>query len=81
MVDGNVNDDELDLIEEFIDFLFTSQVQSFFIEKGFRGPDIISDTISPSITDPFTVKYLGGWEEAHEHLIDDLYMDIHKGGK
>ncbi|MCK5774513.1 MAG: substrate-binding domain-containing protein, partial [Thermoplasmata archaeon] len=80
MVDRNVNEDELELIEGFIDLLFTKEVQGHFIENGFRGPDITSDTISPSITDPFTVEYLGGWEEAHEHLIDDLYVNIRKGG-
>ncbi len=80
MVDRNVNEDELELIDEFIDFLFTPHVQSFFIEKGFRAPDTESDTITPRIEDPFTVEYLGGWEQAHERLIDDLYVNIRKGG-
>ena len=80
MVDRNVNGDELELVETFMDFLFTPQVQDLFIENGFRGPNTTSDTISPRIEDPFTVEYLGGWEQAHERLIDGLYRNIRKGG-
>ncbi len=80
MVDRNVNENELELIRGFIDFLFTPSVQGSFVDRGFRPADPLSSNIMPAISDPFTVDYLGGWEDAHEHLIDGLYKDIRKGG-
>jgi len=79
IVDENINFDEKELIEEFVNFLFTDEVQESFVEHGFRS---VNDDINnlhpefPVISAPFTVSYLGGWVKAHEELIEGVYKDI-----
>ncbi|MFW3146946.1 MAG: substrate-binding domain-containing protein [Thermoplasmatota archaeon] len=76
IVDRNINDRERELMEAFIEFLYTDEVQAYMVEYGFRSiyPDLNSDF--PIISDPFTVEYLGGWEQAHEEIIEGAYSDI-----
>ncbi|MBN1390547.1 MAG: substrate-binding domain-containing protein [Candidatus Thermoplasmatota archaeon] len=78
IVDRNVREGERELIGSFVDYLFTSASQEAFVDHYFRSPDITVEDPYPEITDPFTVEYLGGWEEAHEELIDGLFSDIRK---
>jgi len=59
--------------------LFTSEVQNYFVEYGFRS---INEELNsknkdfPAIEKPFKVDYLGGWERAYAELIDGVFSEI-----
>ncbi|MGA1866353.1 MAG: substrate-binding domain-containing protein [Thermoplasmatota archaeon] len=76
IVDRNVKEEERELIEAFVDYLFTIGSQEAFVDHYFRSPDEGVEDPYPEIADPFTVEFLGGWEEAHLDLIDGLFSDI-----
>ncbi len=76
IIDEHVGDSERVMIEAFVDFLFTSEVQSYMIEYDFRSMDEGLNSGSVPIDDPFLVEYLGGWEKAHPELISGLFRDI-----
>ncbi len=78
-VDKNVKSYEDEVIDEFIDFLFTQEVQEYLADYHFRS---VIDEINgqheefvPILT-PFTVEYLGGWEKAHKDLIEGVFKDV-----
>jgi ABC-type sulfate transport system substrate-binding protein len=79
IIDENVATEERELIENFMEFLFTEEVQSYFVEYHFRSVMENLNTDYPKIDDPFTVEYLGGWETAMEEIIEGIYEDIREG--
>lgn len=76
LVDENSDAKERELIQGFIDFLFTDEVQGYMVEYHFRS--VIEDLNDGQVVieDPFTVEYLGGWEKAREELIEGVFRDI-----
>ncbi|MGA1820542.1 MAG: sulfate ABC transporter substrate-binding protein [Thermoplasmatota archaeon] len=75
IVDRNVDEEERRMMEEFVDYLFTAGSQEAFVDHYFRSADPTIDDPYPAIADPFLVEYLGGWEKAHEELIEGIYSD------
>ena len=79
IIDKNISIDEQTVINEFVQFLFTSEVQNYFVEYGFRS---INEELNsknkdfPAIEKPFKVDYLGGWERAYAELIDGVFSEI-----
>ncbi|MBN1540274.1 MAG: substrate-binding domain-containing protein [Candidatus Thermoplasmatota archaeon] len=76
IVDRNVKEGERELMEAFVDHLFTRGSQEAFVDHYFRSPDETVEDPYPEIADSFTVEFLGGWENAHADLIDGLFSDI-----
>jgi sulfate transport system substrate-binding protein len=79
LVDENVRSSERAVVEEFIDFLFTDEVQGYMADYGFRSIDDVINSRHeefPRIHLPFTVDYLGGWEQAHEDVIEGVFRDL-----
>jgi len=79
IVDKNVQSKERKLIEAFVDFLYTDEIQGYFADYGFRSMNDDINAKHPEfvpIETPFTVDYLGGMEKAKPDIIDDVYKDI-----
>lgn len=76
LVDENTDSKEMELVQGFIDFLFTEEVQGYMVEYHFRS--ILEDLNDGQVVieDPFTIEYLGGWERAKVELIDGMFRDI-----
>lgn len=67
------------VVDAFIEFLFTRDVQSKLTGYGFRS---IYDDLNKgnstfaAIEKPFTVETLGGWTEARTKIIDTIWREI-----
>jgi sulfate transport system substrate-binding protein len=76
IVDKHVSPSERELVDAFVDFLFTEDVQKWMTEFDFRSMDTGLNGGFVPVEDPFLVSYLGGWEKAHTELISGLFADI-----
>ncbi len=78
VIERNVDPQERDLIDAFVEFLWSPQAQRLFVEYGFRSIDPTNDGANPlfgTIADPFLVSDLGGWERVKVWIIDDIWRD------
>lgn len=79
IVDANVKKGQREVVEAFVDFLYTEEAQRAMADHHFRSVD---DAITaehpefPAIEMPFTIDYMGGWVTAQEELIDGLFSDL-----
>lgn len=76
IIDEHVGAAEREMIEAFVDLLFTTEVLSYMVEYDFRSMDESQNSGFVPIDDPFLVDYLGGWETAHPELISGIIKDI-----
>ena len=79
IVDKNVGAKERDLVQAFVDFLWTPEAQRAFAECGFRSVDDAINAAHPEfgpVPMPFTIDYLGGWAEAKADIIDGIYAKM-----
>jgi sulfate/thiosulfate-binding protein len=57
-----------EVVEAFVDFLFTTEAQEIFAKYGLRSPDpkVAAATADryPPVEDLFTIEEFGGWENA-----------------
>lgn len=74
IVDDNVTYSERPAAEAFIDFLLSDAGQQIFRRYHLRPAGLEGDTF-PLLTQTFTVEELGGWSQAHNRLVDDLWQD------
>ncbi|MFO8051881.1 MAG: substrate-binding domain-containing protein [Thermoplasmatota archaeon] len=79
MVDHNIGPGERELVEAFIDYLFTEEVQSYFVQYNFRSVLENLNQDLHTVEDPFTIEYLGGWESAMEEIVNGIFPDIREG--
>jgi len=79
VVDTNVCDGERELVDSFVDYLFTPSSQNSFVDFHFRSPDDQTDgplDDGSTVQVPFTVDMLGGWEKAHSDIIEGVFRDV-----
>lgn len=78
IVDRNVPEADRPLVAEFYEFLWSDAAQELFVGEGFRSvtrPDFNrSNPFFKSITYPFTVADMGGWDTAHRTIIQDIWQ-------
>jgi sulfate transport system substrate-binding protein len=79
LVDRNIAGGEREACQMFIDFLSTEKVQQFMVDYNFRSPNEDLNGEFIPITDPFFAGYLGGWEKAHEEIIDGYFVEFKEG--
>jgi sulfate/thiosulfate transport system substrate-binding protein len=64
-----------EVVEAFLDFLFTAEAQMVFARYGLRSPDpdVAAATAQqyPPVQDLFTITYFGGWETATADIFGD----------
>lgn len=79
IVDKNVKKSEREVVDAFVDFMFTDEVQGYMVDYNFRSSvneSFNNNTDFGVVQHPFYVSYLGGWEVAHQELIDGLFTTI-----
>lgn len=79
IVDDNVASEERELVQAFVDFLFTETAQSALADYGFNAHFDSINAQHPefaTIQTPFYVSYLGGWETAKTEIIDGIWTEI-----
>jgi ABC-type sulfate transport system substrate-binding protein len=73
VVDDNVTPAERPAAEAFIRYLLSESGQEILSRYHLRSPQI-SDSLLPTLAQPFTVEELGGWPRAYQELIDTLWQ-------
>jgi sulfate/thiosulfate transport system substrate-binding protein len=78
VVDRNVEPGEREMIDAFVDFLWSEQAQRLFVEYGFRSVEESLNEQNPAfgeIADPFLIQDYGGWTTAKRDIVDRLWRD------
>jgi sulfate transport system substrate-binding protein len=82
VIDKNVKEREKDLARGFVDFLWTPLAQETFARYYFRvwNDEIMKRYAAkyPEVQLPFTVEYLGGWEEATAKIIEQDWRQVQR---
>lgn len=76
LVDRNIKPDERELINAFLDYLWSKEAQSIFVGYGFRSTSAEYNANNSSfgvIEDPFSVRELGGWTRVKKEIIDGVW--------
>ena len=76
VLDKNVPDADQELVQAFVDFLWSEEAQNIFVNYGFRSVNDALNQNNPqfgTIADPFTVADLGGWPTAKQEIIDGVW--------
>lgn len=76
VIDKNITPAERELIDAFVDFLWSETAQRIFVEYGFRSVDDSLNGANPNfgeIARPFTVEALGGWPLVKEEIIEAIW--------
>lgn len=78
IIEKNTAPDNRELVDAFVDSLWSDAAQSIFVEYGFRSVDERLNAANPGfgeIQDAFTVRDLGGWPRAKRDIIDRIWRD------
>lgn len=71
----NVAMPQTDLVNGFVEFLWSRQAQEILARHGFRGAigDVNTGSGFPKIESPFTLKDLGGARDAKKKVLDEAW--------
>lgn len=78
VIDKNIDPEQRELIDAFVEFLWSETAQQIFVDYGFRSVDeTLNEGIGyfGKIETPFTVSDLGGWLEAKRVIVDKVWKD------
>ncbi|MBE2223745.1 MAG: substrate-binding domain-containing protein [Anaerolineae bacterium] len=78
VMDDNIPEGDEEVVQAFVDFLWSEPAQRIFIEYGFRSVDEALNASNPNfgdIADPFTVRDLGGWPQAKQEIIESIWKE------
>ncbi len=78
VLDKNIKPEDRELVQAFVDFLWSDKAQRIFTQYGFRSTDDRRNAENPGfarIARPFTVKDLGGWREVKRTIVDALWKN------
>lgn len=73
VIDNNLAWGERSIAEAFLEFMVSDEGQQLFSQYHFR-PSTMEGSDFPPLDSPFTVDDLGGWNQAYETLIVDLWL-------
>ena len=79
VIDRNVGAMDRQVIDAFVQYLWTEEAQRAFVKSNFRSST--NDTLNAenkelaTIKYPFTVDYFGGWEKAYPEIIENIFRD------
>ncbi len=77
-VDRNIDDEERELVQSFISFLWSEVAQRIFVEYGFRSIDETVNKANPAfrkLEDPFYIDEFGGWDHAKPEIITGIWQN------
>jgi sulfate/thiosulfate transport system substrate-binding protein len=78
VIDRNVSPDERELVDAFVDFLWSEEAQRLFVASRFRSVDEQIDAEGAGgtpIDDLFSIADLGGWAVAKRDIVDGIWRD------
>jgi sulfate/thiosulfate transport system substrate-binding protein len=78
VLDRNIAPDQRELIDAFVEFLWSEAAQRIYVDYGFRSVDEQLNAANPDfglIPYPFTVDELGGWPQAKQEIVDGIWRD------
>ncbi len=79
VIDRNVSAADRQVIDAFVQYLWTEEAQRAFVKSNFRSST--NDALNQenkelaTIKYPFTVEYFGGWEKAYPDIIEKIFRD------
>ncbi len=80
--DKNIAEGQKDVVRAFVDFLWTTEAQEAFARYNFRvaEEEIMAKYANrfKKVELPFTVDYLGGWDEATSTIIDRIWREVQR---
>jgi len=78
VLERNVRPGEHELVQAFVDFLWSEPAQRLFVEYGFRSVDERLNAANPwfgRIEDPFRIEDFGGWPSAKRDIVDGVWKN------
>jgi sulfate/thiosulfate transport system substrate-binding protein len=78
IVEKNIDPEDREVVDAFVDFLWSDAAQSIFVEYGFRS---VNERLNEGnhgfgeIPDAFTIRDLGGWPQAKRDIIDQIWKE------
>lgn len=78
VLDKNIDPDNRELVDAFVDFLWSDRAQQIYVDYGFRSMDERLNAADPNfghIDVPFTVDDLGGWLVAKRDIVDAVWQE------
>ena len=78
VIDRNIDPEDRELIEAFIEYLWSQEAQEIFVDYGFRSLQTELNARNPKlhpIPEPFTVGDLGGWAAAREAIVNKVWKE------
>lgn len=78
VLERNISDEQRDLIDAFVAFLWSEKAQQIFVEYGFRSVNESLNGANPDfgvIEAPFTVSDLGGWVAARDNIVYAIWKE------
>lgn len=78
VIDKNIDPEQRELIDAFVEFLWSETAQQIYVDYGFRSVDeSFNEGVDyfGEIEKPFTVVDLGGWREAKRVIVDEIWKD------
>ena len=82
VVDRNVDEADMELVRDFVDFLWSEEAQESFVRSNFRVSDerIMDRYLGryQEVELPFTVAFLGGWEAATAEIIEGTWKEVQR---
>lgn len=79
VIDRNVAAMDRQVIDAFVQYLWSEEAQRAFVQSNFRSST--NDALNQenkelaTIKYPFTVDYFGGWERAYPEIIETIFRD------
>ena len=72
-VDRNIPRRDRDLVNAFVQFLWSDRAQAAFSKYGFRSVDEARNTGLTRIEDGFSISDFGGWSRAKKEIVDGVW--------
>jgi len=79
MVDRNLSNEKRQVVDAFLNYLWSDEAQQAFVKYNFRS--VTNDSFNQSNADfvkiemPFTVDYFGGWDKAYPDVIEGTFLN------
>ena len=78
VIQKNITPSERQVVEAFIEFLWSEQAQRIFVQYGFRSVNEALNAANPhfgKITDLFSIAEFGGWAKAKRDIVDAVWKN------
>ncbi len=77
-IDLHISNEQRELVQTFLDFIWGKEAQRLFVKDGCRSVDATLNEANPkfgTIHDPFLISDFGGWQQAKQTIIDKIWKE------